>query len=77
MLELKSLQKARKMIAGVEAMHMIRKRQFKFRDQSVQNQNIDETYIKVKGEWRYLYHAIDPWVSNFVKQEIIKLHICL
>jgi transposase-like protein len=21
--------------------------------------NIDETYIKVKGEWRYLYHAVE------------------
>ena len=21
--------------------------------------HLDETYIKVKGEWRYLYHAID------------------
>lgn len=21
--------------------------------------NLDETYIKVKGEWRYLYRAID------------------
>ena len=40
MLGLKLLQTARKMIAGIEAMHMIKKRQLKLREQSVQNQNI-------------------------------------
>lgn len=40
MLGLKSLQTARKMIAGIEAMHMIKKGQLKLREQSVQNQNI-------------------------------------
>ncbi|OQR53132.1 IS6 family transposase, partial [Bacillus sp. CDB3] len=34
------LQTARKMIAGIEAMHMIKKGQLKLREQSVQNQNI-------------------------------------
>ncbi|WP_421566834.1 IS6 family transposase [Ochrobactrum sp. EDr1-4] len=27
--------------------------------QVTRNWNLDETYIKVKGEWLYLYHAID------------------
>lgn len=42
--------------------------------------HLDETYIKVKGELRYLYRAIDrdgPWISNSVKQEIIRMPICL
>ena len=29
---------------------------------------VDETYVKVKGRWRYLYRAIDkdgaPWISS-------------
>jgi putative transposase len=38
--------------------------------------HLDETYIKVKGKWRYLYRAIDKevthWIFNFAKSEIIK-----
>ncbi len=39
MLELKLLQTATKMIAGVEAMHMVKKGQLKLREQSVKNQD--------------------------------------
>ncbi|OUB60707.1 IS6 family transposase, partial [Bacillus thuringiensis] len=39
MLGLKSMQTAVKMIAGIEAMHMVKKGQLKLRAQSVQNQN--------------------------------------
>ncbi|OUC03885.1 IS6 family transposase [Bacillus thuringiensis serovar medellin] len=43
--------------------------------------NLDETYIKLKGKWCYLYRAINQegytLISNFVKQGIIKLLICL
>ncbi|KQB22468.1 transposase [Bacillus thuringiensis] len=38
MLGLKSMQTAVKMIAGIEAMHMVKKEQIDLRDQSVQNQ---------------------------------------
>ncbi|EEM56329.1 Transposase [Bacillus thuringiensis serovar monterrey BGSC 4AJ1] len=35
---------------------------------------LDETYIKIKGEWDYLYRAIDKksiyWIFNFVKNRI-------
>ncbi|AKR12891.1 transposase (plasmid) [Bacillus thuringiensis] len=40
MLGLKSLRTATKMIAGIEAMHMVKKGQLKLREQSVKNQNI-------------------------------------
>lgn len=41
--------------------------------------HLDETFIKMKGDWRYLYRAIDGdvWTSNFVKNVITKLSICL
>ncbi|MES5896609.1 IS6 family transposase [Bacillus cereus group sp. RP43] len=39
MLGLKSFQTAKKMIAGIEAMHMVKKGQIDLGDQSVQNQN--------------------------------------
>ena len=25
---------------------------------------VDETYIKVKGQWMYLYHAVDSEVDD-------------
>ncbi|PFY30735.1 IS6 family transposase, partial [Bacillus toyonensis] len=40
MLGLKSFRTAKKMIAGLEAMYMIKKKQSCLRDQSVHNQNI-------------------------------------
>ncbi|AOM14276.1 hypothetical protein BTI247_59450 (plasmid) [Bacillus thuringiensis Bt18247] len=43
--------------------------------------HLDETYIKVKREWCYLYVRLIKkdtlWISNFVKQGIIKQLICL
>ncbi len=39
MLGLKSLRTATKMIAGIEAMHMVEKGQINLREKSVQNQN--------------------------------------
>ncbi len=39
MLGVKSWQTAKKMIAGIEAMHMVKKGQINLMEQSVQNQN--------------------------------------
>ena len=43
--------------------------------------HVDETYIKVKGEWCYLYRAIDSdgYTLDFQlrKHAIIKLHMPL
>ncbi|OUB38198.1 hypothetical protein BK740_27440 [Bacillus thuringiensis serovar argentinensis] len=39
MLGLKSWQTAKKMIAGIEVMHMIKKGQLRLKEQSIKNQN--------------------------------------
>lgn len=37
----------------------IEKRSRAFRRKTSDSYRVDETYVKVKGKWRYLYRAID------------------
>jgi IS6 family transposase len=45
--------------------------------QTTDSWRVYETYIKVKGEWLYLYRAVDsaaiPWISCLVRTKIPKL----
>ncbi len=38
---------------------------------------VDETYIKIKGEWKYLYRAVDSKGTTQVKETRSPLHTCL
>lgn len=33
---------------------------------------LDETYIKVKGKWKYFYRAVDPTVGTFRRNKITR-----
>lgn len=35
---------------------------------------MDETHIKVKGQWKYFYRAVDPTVGAFRRNKITQLN---
>src|SRR3954469_13178878 len=47
------------LVEGIVTVPLIEKRLRAFRKPHCGSVRIDETYIKVRGQWRYLYRAID------------------